>query len=112
MANMIAQAMYAQCDANGNQYLLLHQLVGHWKDDLAITLAEQAVHRDNGRTYRQKTTTGWHICCQWIDGSTTWEKLSDLKESHPIETANHEPAINWWVKHFLKKKEQIISLFK
>ncbi len=42
------------------------------------------------------------------------------KESHPIETAkyavthgiDHEPAINWWVKHFLKKRERIISLVK
>jgi hypothetical protein len=119
-ANMIAQAMYAQCDIDGNQYLLLDQLVDHRKDDTAITLTEQTVHRDNGRTYRRKTTAGWQICCQWIDGSTTWEKLSDLKESHPIETAeyavthgiDHEPAFNWWVKHFLKKRERIISLVK
>jgi hypothetical protein len=25
---------------------------------------------------------------------------------------DHEPAFNWWVKHFLKKREQIISLVK
>ncbi len=119
-ANMIAQAMYSQCDTDGNQYLLLDQLVDHQKDDTAITLTKQTVHRDNGRTYRRKTTAGWQICCQWIDGSTTWEKLSDLKESHPIETAeyavthgiDHEPAFNWWVKHFLKKRERIISLVK
>jgi hypothetical protein len=71
---MVAQAMYSQCDIDGNQYLLLDQLVDHRKDDTAITLTEQTVHRDNGRTYQQKTTAGWQICCQWIDGSTTWEK--------------------------------------
>ena len=119
-ANMIAQSMYAQCDADGNQYMLLDQLVDHRKDDAAISLADQTVHRDNGRTYRRKTTAGWQICCQWVDGSTSWEKLSDLKESHPIETAeyavthgiDHEPAFNWWVKHFLKKRDRIISLVK
>ena len=43
-ANMIAHAMYAQCNVNGNQYLLLDQLVDHQKDDTAITLKEQTVH--------------------------------------------------------------------
>ena len=28
-ANMIAQAIYTQCDAEGNQYMLLNQLVDH-----------------------------------------------------------------------------------
>jgi hypothetical protein len=47
----------------------------------------------------------------------SWEKLSDLKESHPIETAgyavtmgiNHKPAFNWWVPHVLRKRDRIIS---
>jgi hypothetical protein len=47
-----------------------------------------------------------------------WENLSDLKESHPLETAeyavtfgiDHEPAFKWWVPHVLKKRNQIISL--
>jgi len=119
-ANLIAQAMYTQCDADGNQYMLLSQLVDHRKDNTAITVADQIVRRDNGRTYKRRTTTGWQLCCQWADGSTTWENLSDLKESHPIETSeyamthgiDHEPAFNWWVRHFLKKRDRIISLVK
>ena len=63
---------------------------------------------------------GWQICCEWKDGSTSWEKLSDLKESHPVQTAeyavaqgiDHEPAFNWWVRHVLKKRDRIISLVK
>ena len=112
--------MYAQCDPDGKQYMLLDQLVDHRKKGNAISLTKQIVQRDNGRTYRRKTATGWQICCQWIDGLTTWENLSDLKESHPIETAeyavprkiDHEPAFNWWVQHFLKKRDRIISLVK
>ena len=46
-----------------------------------------------------------------------WEKLSDLKESHPVQTAefavaqgiNHEPAFNWWIKHVLKKRDGIVA---
>jgi hypothetical protein len=48
---------------------------------------------------------------------TSWEKLSDLKESHPLETAKyavimgigHKPAFNWWVPHVLMKRDRIIS---
>ena len=44
----------------------------------------------------------------------------DIKESHPIETAQYataqvidgEPAFNWWVPHVIKKMLHIISLVK
>jgi hypothetical protein len=47
----------------------------------------------------------------------SWEKLSDLKESHPLETAeyavtmgiDHKPAFNWWIPHVLRKHDRIIS---
>jgi len=50
----------------------------------------------------KRNTIGWQICCQWKDGSTSWENLFDLKESHPLETAeyamtigiDHEPAFD------------------
>jgi hypothetical protein len=52
--------------------------------------------------------------------TSSWENLSDLKESHPIETVkyakiigvNHEPAFNLWVPHVLKKRDWIILLVK
>ena len=67
-----------------------------------------------------RTTAGWNLCVQWKDGSTSWEKLSDLKESHPVECAEcalsqglmNEPAFNWWVGFVLKKREQIMSLVR
>ncbi len=57
---------------------------------------------------------------QWKDGSTSWEKLSDVKESHPLQVAeyaismgvNHEPSFNWWVPHTLKKRDAITALVK
>ena len=38
-------------------------------------------------------TAGWQLCIQWKDGLTSWEKLSDMKESHPIETAKYAVAL-------------------
>jgi hypothetical protein len=46
----------------------------------------------------------------------SWEDLADLKESHPIETAeyanDHETAFNLWVPHVLRKRDHIISLVR
>ena len=43
--------------------------------------------------------------------------MSELKESHPVQTAvfavaqriDHKPAFNWWVKHVLKKRDRITA---
>ena len=66
----------------------------------------------------RKSTAGWDICCKWKDGYTSWEKLSNLKELHPVQVAGYaiaqgieyEPAFNWWVHHVLQKRDRIISM--
>jgi hypothetical protein len=88
-ANLIAEATYAQCDPDGNQYVLLDSIIDHKIHDSAIRLLDQKVVRPDGRTYLRRSTVGWQLCCQWKDGSTSWESLADLKESHPIETAEY-----------------------
>jgi hypothetical protein len=35
-ANLIAEAMYAQCDPNGNQYVLLDSIIDHKRLNSAI----------------------------------------------------------------------------
>jgi hypothetical protein len=53
-------------------------------------------------------------------GSTSWERLADVKKSNPIEVAEHsvargiesKPAFAWWVNFTLKKRDQIISAVK
>ncbi len=42
-ANLIASTMYAQCDPDGNQYVLLDSLVDHRCLDTAIRPADQKV---------------------------------------------------------------------
>ena len=118
-ANVIAQSMFAQCDEEGNDLLLLESMVDYRKSEKALSIKDQKiVHR--GRPSLRRTTVGWQICVQWKDGSTSWEKLSDLKECYPVETAeyataqgiDHEPAFNWWVPHVLKRRDRIISAVK
>ena len=117
--NVIATSMYARCDPDGNQYVLFDSFVDYRKKDTALSLPGQKIVV-NGWALLCRSTVGWQLCCKWKDGLTSWEKPSDMKKSHPIETAeyakaqeiDHEPAFNFWVPHVLKKREGIISLVK
>ena len=108
--------MYAQCDAEGNQFLLLDDIVDYKKDGHAVAHSDRYVHLQ-GRKKTRKTTKGWHLCVQWKDGTMTWERLADLKESNPVQVAeyavtqgiDHEPAFAWWVPFTLKKRDRIIA---
>jgi hypothetical protein len=111
--------MYSACDHDGNEYLLFDFFVDYKKSDKACTKEGQAmVH--NGKQAMRRMTAGWHLCVQWLDGSTSWQSLKELKESYPLQVAeyavmqgiNDEPAFNWWVNFILKKREQIIKLVK
>ena len=82
-ANVIATNMYAQCDPDGNQYVLLDSLIDYRRSTTALCYDDQKI-TTNGRTSYCHSTAGWQLCCQWKDGSTSWCKVADLKESHPI----------------------------
>lgn len=118
-ANVIAENMYAQCDMEGNQFAMLSSLVDHKKDKHAVEVADGFVQRGINR-HRRITTKGWKICVEWRDGSTTWERLADMKEAYPIEVAEyatsrgltHEPAFAWWVGEVLAKRNRIIAAVK
>ena len=100
--NIIAFSIHAQCNANVNEYLILDAPVDYCKDNKAISLKEQQTSIQ-GRPVTCKTTADWHICCQLEDSSTSWEKLSKLKESFPVQKAeiavaqefDHESAFIW-----------------
>ena len=117
-ANVIAESMYSQCDTEGNQYLLLDELVDWRKDDkIAVALEDKYLFSKNGNRHYRKTTKGWELCAKWRDGTTSWQRLADLKESYPIEVAefavahdiHDEAAFAWWVPYVLAKRNRIIS---
>ena len=66
----------------------------------------------------RQTTKGWHLCVEWKDGTRSWERLADLKESNPIEVSEYavaqhnidgEAAFAWWVPFTLKRRKRIIA---
>ena len=115
-ANVIAENMWAQCDLEGQQHLLMEEIVDYRVDNTAVMDGEQYV-RVGGNQHHVKTTRGWKLLVRWKDGSESWERLSDLKESNPIEVAefavgrdiDQEPAFHWWVPFTLKRRDRIIK---
>jgi hypothetical protein len=56
-ANVIAENMYAQCDEEGNQFLMLQDIVGHKTDGHAVERADMYIKVGINRQMR-KTTKG------------------------------------------------------
>jgi hypothetical protein len=65
----------------------------------------------------RKTTKGCNLCGEWEYGTSSWERLADLKESNPVEVDEYaaiknlhdKPTFAWWVPHVLKKRNRMIS---
>ena len=95
-------------------------IVDYRRSTTALTKTDQKVVNANGRNFLRRSTKGWQFCVHWKDGSTSWERLADMKETHPLECAEYavsqdladEPAFNWWVPWVLKKRQHIISKVK
>ena len=71
--------MYEQCDEDGNYMLLIYSFVDYKNRERALSLQDQQV-TVNVKPCMKCSTSGWEICVLCKDDSTTWEKLSDLKE--------------------------------
>jgi hypothetical protein len=118
--NVIAEAIYAQCDADGNQYLLLVVIVDYHKDCSMAVSRNDWVSVIDGKKIVQRSTRGWELCCKWKDGSTSWQVLYGVKEPHPLKVAEFafaaqncdELAFYWWVSWVLKKRDRIVSQVK
>jgi hypothetical protein len=95
--------MYSQVDADGHHHLLLQELIDHRKLPTAMTKEDMWSISHKGNQTMKATTRGWEICVQWKDGSTSWERLCDIKESHPCQLAEYavanqienEPVFTW-----------------
>lgn len=119
-ANVIAEALYAQVDDEGNEFLLMEEITDHEKTGDAMHRDDMFVTARNGNKHMRRTTKGWKLLIKWKDGSTSWERLADLKESNPVQVAEYavankiesEPAFAWWVKDVLRRRDRIIAKVK
>ena len=120
-ANIIAEKMLTQVDSDGFSLALMEGIIDYKHDDLiAIPKADKYITIGRGQRRLRKTTARWKLLVKWKGQSESWVKLSELKESHPVETAefaksrgiDDEAAFAWWVPHTLRKRNAIISAMK
>ena len=116
-ANIIAQNILYQVDANGRHSHVLEGVIGHRKTGRAVEQDEAYITTRRGQRKLRQTTVGWELQVQWRDKTTQWVPLKVLKEDNPVEVAvyaksqgiDKEPAFSWWVPYTLKKRERIIA---
>lgn len=107
-ANIIAENLLGQIDDEGAYHRMLNSILDH---------------RVDGTQSKRKggmTTRGHELLVSWKDGTESWIPLKDMKESYPLETAEFavtvgledDPAFHWWIRHCLRKRDQIISAVK
>ena len=86
--------MYAQVNNEGNKYLLLSEITDHKSDGSTIQIADGMTRSANEQEKPKVTTRGWHLLIQWKDSTVSWEKLTNIKASNPIEVAKYTVANN------------------
>jgi hypothetical protein len=119
-ANTIAENLFSQVDGDGHRQVIFDAIIGHRTDGTEIIESDAFITSANGVKRRKETTRGWEINVQWKDGSTTWHKLKDAKDSYPLDVAEYavengiseKPSFKWWIPFVLRKRDRIISKTK
>ena len=84
--NLVAEAMYAQCHAGGNKYLLIDSFIDNWKDGRVISMRSEDQYM--GQTSNPKVNSRLLNLLN-VERMFHIMKLSDLKNSHPV----HFPTV-------------------
>jgi hypothetical protein len=119
-ANTVAENILAQVDHDGHRQMLFEAIIDHRNDGTALQGEKASIKNSSGVSRNVETTKGWECLIQWHDGSATWNKMKDVKDSYPVQLAEYavenaleqEPVFRWWVAHVLKKRERIIKKVK
>ena len=119
--NIIAKNMLTQVDSDGYSLSLMDSIIDHQRDpSQAISIEDKYITTKSGQKRLRKTMKGWKLLIKWKDKSKAWLNLADMKEAHPVETAEYarargisnEPAFAWWDPYTLRKREVILAAVK
>ena len=105
-ANLIAENIFAQVDEEGNRSVLFDDIVDVRTYGTLLLQPDAFITTSSGTQHQVTTTKGWEVNLKWKDGSTTWKKLKDIKDSYPVQLVEYvvenrvseKPAFAWWVK--------------
>ena len=99
---------------------MLNELIRHEKDLTALSKEESTYSTKANRVRHKPTTKGWRILVDWHDGTSSWAKLSDIKQSYSVQLAeyakakgleNESPFI-WWVGSVPRRRDRILKGIK
>ena len=116
-ANVIAESMYAQVDADGHSHTMLDSIIDHMKTSDAVERSDMFITTPSGTRRHRETTSGWKFLILWKNGTEEWIPLKLMKEYNPLEVAEYacargidnEAAFAWWVPFTLRKRDRIIA---
>ena len=91
-ANVIAENMYSQVDAEGFRYQILDCITNHRKNGNAVHKDDLYITTKSGRRRMRETTAGWDLLVTWKNGEQEWMPLSIMKNSNPLEVAEYASA--------------------
>ena len=108
-ANIIAENIPSQVDAEGHHYQVLTEVTDQKRDEIAISNVDGFINSSSGNLHRKRRTCGWKLLVDWKEGSVDWVPLKELKQYNPVYMVEYsvsneirdEPAFNWWVKETL-----------
>jgi hypothetical protein len=94
--------------------------LGHRCDGSQIKEEDVFLMSSNGVKRRIETNHLLERNIQWKDGSTTWNKLKDMKDAYPVKTSEYAiknglselAAFRWWIPYVLKKRDPITAKAK
>ena len=71
---------------------IMQEIANHQKDKSAVLTWDGMIVQEGCPEKPKITAKGWELLVQWKDGSSSWEKLKDLKVSNLIKVAEHAAA--------------------
>jgi hypothetical protein len=73
---------------------ICHQDIVDYKRDeaMAVPIEDKHLTKRSGQRRLRKTTQGGSFLVNWKDGTESWLKLAELKDSYPIELAEFARA--------------------
>jgi hypothetical protein len=119
-ANILAENMLSQVDNEGHSYLLMKEIIDWKKGPTAVSMDDKYLITPTGQRRLRKTTQGWSFLVAWKDGTESWVKMKDLKDSSLVELAefakarglSSEPAFAWWISNTIRRRNAILSAVK
>ena len=88
-ANIIAENIFSQVDEEGNHSVLFDEIVDVRKYGTHVLQQDAFVTTSSGTQRRFTTTKFWEVNLKWKDINTSWNKLKDIKDSHPVQLAEY-----------------------